>query len=497
MTAVTPAPPAPAQAAAATLAADDQPGLPLWTALRLVRSGIGFRLVRSGITVSIQALAVAFLVFTVAGGMLNRHVAHEAAARLAPVTADRVALTRLSRPDPRAEVAARLAAGDVPAAYARWSGLDAAAWAAVEAEAQELAAAEAWLNGLGPAASAAVLGGRSPAAAATRLGDPEAAEAFAAAIDDLSPVDRDAMPVASAGRLVTLLTEAHGRVSSAIAAVADGHAAAVQALADRYPGRNLAAVVAEGSPGLAVELDRAGFDAGPLLAAAPEAQRLADAARLTEALQSPAARRAVARTLDAPAAAVDPGAALAFARDPADAAELAATLRAAGGATPPADRLLDLARSRAATSALAAVAGDADAGGGGRTALLLGLSALVCVVGIGNAMLMSVTERFGEIATMKCLGARAGSILRMYLLEALLLGVVGAAAGALLGVLLALLAAWASAGSLLALALPASGEVALAVLAAAAAGVALSAVAAVLPSLLAARLSPMEALRVE
>ena len=67
------------------------------------------------------------------------------------------------------------------------------------------------------------------------------------------------------------------------------------------------------------------------------------------------------------------------------------------------------------------------------------LSLLVCTVGIINAQLMSVTERFREIGIMKCLGALDRMILRLFLLEALALGLLGAGAGALLG----LVVAWA------------------------------------------------------
>ena len=41
-----------------------------------------------------------------------------------------------------------------------------------------------------------------------------------------------------------------------------------------------------------------------------------------------------------------------------------------------------------------------------RQAWLVTMSLVVCVIGIANAMLMSVTERYQEIGTMKCLGAR-------------------------------------------------------------------------------------------
>ena len=46
-----------------------------------------------------------------------------------------------------------------------------------------------------------------------------------------------------------------------------------------------------------------------------------------------------------------------------------------------------------------------------RQMFLLGVSFVVCMVGIANAMLMAITERFREIATMKCLGATDGFIL--------------------------------------------------------------------------------------
>lgn len=77
---------------------------------------------------------------------------------------------------------------------------------------------------------------------------------------------------------------------------------------------------------------------------------------------------------------------------------------------------------------------------GPRELWLLVLSLLVCTVGIVNAQLMSVTERFREIGIMKCLGALDRIILRLFLLEALVLGVLGAGAGAFVG----LTAAWAS-----------------------------------------------------
>ena len=63
------------------------------------------------------------------------------------------------------------------------------------------------------------------------------------------------------------------------------------------------------------------------------------------------------------------------------------------------------------------------------------MSMLVCVVGIGVSMLMSVSERYREIGTMKCLGALDSFIVKIFLLESLFVGMFGSLIGAVIGVL--------------------------------------------------------------
>ncbi len=61
------------------------------------------------------------------------------------------------------------------------------------------------------------------------------------------------------------------------------------------------------------------------------------------------------------------------------------------------------------------------------------IAILVCGVGIINSMLMSVTERYKEIGTMKCLGATDGNILEIFLIESALLGLLGGVIGSVIG----------------------------------------------------------------
>lgn len=133
---------------------------------------------------------------------------------------------------------------------------------------------------------------------------------------------------------------------------------------------------------------------------------------------------------------------------------------------------------------------------GDRTFWLIIVSFIVCVVGIANAMLMAVAERFREIATMKCLGALDGFIMTIFLIESGLQGLLGAILGVVLGLLLALLRCGSSYGMYTLTQFPVSA-VLLNVLASTAAGMLLAMLAAVYPAGVASRMAPMEAMRVE
>ncbi len=125
---------------------------------------------------------------------------------------------------------------------------------------------------------------------------------------------------------------------------------------------------------------------------------------------------------------------------------------------------------------------------------ILFLSLLVCVVGIVNTQLMAVTERFREIGTMKCLGALDRFILRLFLIEATIQGVIGAAAGALLGTLVSLLWSVFRFGSDLFMVISWS-DIVLSLVWAMGLGCLLSILGVLYPALVAARMQPVEAMR--
>jgi predicted lysophospholipase L1 biosynthesis ABC-type transport system permease subunit len=130
-----------------------------------------------------------------------------------------------------------------------------------------------------------------------------------------------------------------------------------------------------------------------------------------------------------------------------------------------------------------------------RTIWVASLALLVAFVGILNAMLMSVTERFREIGTMKCLGALDGFIVKLFLIESVFQGVAGTLIGIALGLLLALSETSWKFGVYVWKSFPA-GMIAIDVLICLLIGVGLTVIAAVYPAWQAARMQPVEAMRV-
>ncbi|MBD3292505.1 MAG: FtsX-like permease family protein [Armatimonadia bacterium] len=130
-----------------------------------------------------------------------------------------------------------------------------------------------------------------------------------------------------------------------------------------------------------------------------------------------------------------------------------------------------------------------------RQTWLVIMSLMVSAVGITNSMLMSVTERFREIGTMKCLGALDEFIVRLFLIESIVLGFLGSLVGALVGHGVMLLVYLAKQSGVTAM--MDWGQMLVYVLIALGIGMFLSLVAAVPPAMRAARMPPAAALATE
>ncbi len=122
---------------------------------------------------------------------------------------------------------------------------------------------------------------------------------------------------------------------------------------------------------------------------------------------------------------------------------------------------------------------------------LVGTSLVMCLVGVTNSMLMSVTERFREIGTIKCLGASDSFIVKVFFLEAVLLGAIGSFAGSLMGSLL--MAGYMTVSQNA----PTLADIAMVSLLGTAVGGLMTVIAAVAPAIQAAKMPAAAALRVE
>ena len=138
----------------------------------------------------------------------------------------------------------------------------------------------------------------------------------------------------------------------------------------------------------------------------------------------------------------------------------------------------------------------AKAAAANRQLWLVIMSLLVCTVGITNSMLMSVTERFKEIGTMKCLGALDRFVVELFLIESGLLGLIASFTGSVVGFISITLLAlaghgWAVVGAIHFLDVLRVMGTAMLI------GMVLTIVATVPPAIKAAKMPPAMALRTE
>lgn len=140
------------------------------------------------------------------------------------------------------------------------------------------------------------------------------------------------------------------------------------------------------------------------------------------------------------------------------------------------------------------------AGGGMRVEAtqywLVAVALVVSIVGITNAMLIAVYERYREIGTMKCLGALDRHIILLFLVESFIQGLIGGTLGFILGLGAAILSTGFSIGFGVIIQTPILtiikimiGSITLALV--------LSMMATIYPAWKASKLQPVEALRYE
>ena len=166
--------------------------------------------------------------------------------------------------------------------------------------------------------------------------------------------------------------------------------------------------------------------------------------------------------------------------------------------------LADLARqtdvhTTAVLERVGAFAGDQASGAeqAHRRIWIIVLASVLCVTGITNTMLMCVTERSGEIGTLKCLGSLDSYVVRLFLLESLLVGLIGSLGGTLVGYVLGIVQVGLSLEFSLLSAEHLAGPWVASAPIAIAAGTVLTVVSAAYPTYVAARMNPVEAMRVE
>lgn len=486
----------------------DQPRLSLRRIVHITVDGIRYRVFRCAVTVAVIAVAVAFLNNILSESLVRRSASMTSRERLRDLHRVHEWAARLSAPgtieDVLVEVAESEPGDPVDRECARFGGFDAAGMIGFRRGARQAALYLAFLDGLDYDLRRRLVHTARGTAAFDRLASAGGMTQFRTALADIKALTF----VTTIPELESFLRSTWPGLKQSAQRVLAGRTEAIAAI-ERVRGTDsLLACLARADAGFGRTIRDAGFEFEPGqfgAEVAEQAKRLLNMRRIEKTLESQGVRRLVARGANVAPSDVTPMHLWRFARSPARANALLTEARSGAIDLPPGLEGVDvaaLARTRREERRLAQIGrltlevGTGWLGMGERMGWLIAVSMLVCGIGITNAMLVSVTERFREIATLKCLGALDGFILILFVLESCMLGVAGGLLGALLGSLIGVGRALWTFGLLLPGGLPV-GALLSGMALSVGAGVCLAAMAAVYPALKAARLAPMEAMRID
>jgi len=482
----------------------DQPVLSLARTVKITVNGIRYRLFRSIVTVVVVAVAMAFLTNILSESLIRRSVAERTQRRIAEIRQAAVWAGALSDPGTLRDLVRRVASAGRDGAACR----EAAAMGGLTDEQMDSyhpAATQAvvyldFFEKLNYARRRALVHNAQGLGVFDRLATEAGMDRFTTALGRMKsvqlPTSLDALNEFVAG---------WADVAAMTRAVHAGRAKAVAAVRAELAGRPVLEALCDVEGPFGDVVRSAGFvltrEEAPVVARL--AREMVQSLKLERSIGEPEMRKLVAGRLDLLPVDVSVPTLWRVVHSRSGAAWYLEQQERLGG---PAKALaVDEAMSLAALDAEKRQLGRVEALGspsggpfgiGERMGWLVLASMLVCTVGIANAMLMSVTERFREIATLKCLGALDAFIMLMFVLEAAFLGIAGGIAGAVIGTLIGLGRMLLPYGSLVLAALPV-GELLSAMAVSVVLGVVLAAAAAVYPSFKAARLAPMEAMRIQ
>jgi putative ABC transport system permease protein len=491
------------------IVAQDQVRLGFNRCVQLAVSGMSYRLFRSLVTTAILALAAAFLVHMLGYGLLENETQTKAYEQIRSRRHLGQQLSRFSQVDSERSVVQALEVRDETfcTEYERFSNATPTEMSDAKSTARRLTVAARYFEELATAPKAVIVGDRTAEELFDHLSRPEALATFEQHLRQFSlPA-----PVEDLSKFRALLVQERPALRTLIERIRTGHAQAVERLRVDLTQHRLPelaeAWLSTPVETLSAALSRAGFlvskeRTGELKEAA---LRAADRKVVERWLVQPSVVGAIARREGVELAKVNFDKTAEVMTSQKDTEWFIGELRQAGAKeTLSAARFTALFEEYRQNRRLSDIAGDKPQsveskffGLSPRNQWLVILSFVVCAVGVANAMLMSVTERFTEIATMKCLGAMDRFVMLMFVVEASIQGAVGGLVGLILGLLLALVRAFVQFGSLMTLAIGASGSIGLAMIVSLFSTMVLAALSAVGPSYVAARLSPMEAMRVE